>query len=196
MNLRRLAGFLAVWLTPGRAPAHDAFGDLGPFYGGLLHPMVDPVQGLLLFGAALLLARQPAARVRTVYIVMILAGILAVAAHQALPAPELGMRTAGVLMALLGALALSGLSLPILATAALAGGVAIIAGFRGDAPADPRTALLNAAGLSLGLGLFVLFVWCGFDMLQARLGRIAGAVAGSWVTAVGIMVAALPNGVS
>ena len=30
--------------SPHVALAHDAFGDLGPFYGALLHPLADPAQ--------------------------------------------------------------------------------------------------------------------------------------------------------
>lgn len=190
--IRRPAAIAAAALCPGAALAHDAFGDLGPFYGGLLHPLADPAQGLLLVAVAVLLMRQPARQVRLAYPVLVLCGMAAALAHLAIPAPLIGPRTLGLMIAGLGALALTGIVLPASILAVLAGATALIAGFGGDMAPDPRAAILATFGLSLGLAGFVLLLWCGLDMLQSRLGRVAGAVAASWVAAVGLMVAALP----
>ena len=77
---RRAAPALAIGalLAPGPAAAHDAFGDLGPFYVNLLHPLADPAQGLLIAAVAVLLARQPLATVRPAYAALALAGAAAV----------------------------------------------------------------------------------------------------------------------
>jgi hypothetical protein len=192
MTFQRIACGLAFALIPGPALAHDAFGNLGPFYQGLLHPVADPAQGLLLVAAAVLLARQPVASVRKAYLALLLCGVIAIAVHFFVTVPPLKTQVVGALAAVLGGLALTGVSLPVMITVALAGGVAILSGLSGDQTTDFRNGLLAGAGMSIGAPLLVLFLWCFLDFLQKKLGRVAGAVAGSWVAAVGVMTAALP----
>lgn len=190
----RCAAALVILPTSGAAQAHDAFGDLGPFYGGLLHPLVDPVQGVLLAAMAVLLARQPPRRVRVAFLVLLAGVVLAqvVLAAAAQPLPSLGPQVVGPIVVVLGLLALSGLALPASVIVLLAGGLAGLVGLAGDVPEGLRAALLAAGGSVLGVVLFVLLAWSSIDLLQARLGRIAGAVAGSWIVAIGIMATALP----
>ena len=54
--MRRLFLALGLSLAAGPARAHDAFGDLGPFYASLLHPLADPMQAALVIGTAAFLA--------------------------------------------------------------------------------------------------------------------------------------------
>lgn len=190
----RCAAALLALLASGSAQAHDAFGDLGPFYGGLLHPLVDPGQGLLLAAMAVLLARQPIRHVRGAFLALLVGVTLAQVVHAILqPLPGIGTQAVGPIVAVLGLLALIGLTLPAPATGLLAGGLAGLAGLSTDIPDGPRAALLAAGGGALGIALFVLLIWNAIDLLQARLGRIAGAVAGSWILAIGIMATALPS---
>lgn len=184
---------LTVLLGPATAQAHDAFGDLGPFYGGLLHPLVDPAQGLVLTALAVLLARQPRDSVQVAFVAVVIGAVIAAFTHMVLPAPAPSVRLVGLVVAALGLLALAGprLAAPLMAT--IAGSLAIFAGFAGDMPADTRAAILSASGTALGVALPVLLIWAALDWLQARLGRIAGAVAGSWIAAIGVMAAALPE---
>jgi hypothetical protein len=184
---------LAFGLVPEAALAHDAFGDLGPFFGALLHPLADPAQGLLLAATATLLARQPVAGVRVAYAVL-LAGCLAITLVQALwPMNAPSAQFIGALAAALGLLALWGVALRTGLLAAVAGGAAVLAGLAADGlGGDGRSDLLAALGGMAGTALFVLLLWAALDALQDRLGRVAGAVAASWVAAVGLMVAALP----
>jgi len=184
---------LAVGLAPEAALAHDAFGDLGPFFGALLHPLADPAQGLLLAATATLLARQPVAGVRVAYAVL-LAGCMAITVFQGLrPMNAPSAQAIGALAAALGLLALWGRALQTGVLAVMAGGAAVLAGLAADgANGDVRSDLLAALGGMAGTALFVLLLWAALDALQDRLGRVAGAVAASWVAAVGIMVAALP----
>jgi hypothetical protein len=45
--MRRKTLSVSLSYAPASAPAHDAFGDLGPFSTTLHHPMADSVQGAL-----------------------------------------------------------------------------------------------------------------------------------------------------
>jgi hypothetical protein len=90
----------------------------------------------------------------------------------------------------LGLAALSGVALGRGPVVALASAAAVWAGLAIDLPSGFRAGALSALGGSLGIALAGLLVWGLVDALQRRLGRIAGAVAGSWVAAVGVMTAA------
>jgi hypothetical protein len=180
-----------VALLPTAAAAHDAFGDLGPFYATLLHPLADPSQGLVLAAAGVLLARQPLETVRPAYAALALVGAMTVllgglAAHGN---PGLGLVAVG--SAGLGLAALSGVALGRWPAVALAVAAAVMAGLAIDLPPGPRAGSLAALGGALGIALACLLVWGLVDLLQRRLGRVAGAVAGSWIAAVGLMAAAL-----
>jgi urease accessory protein len=183
---------LAAALLPGAASAHDAFGDLGPFYASLLHPLADPAQGLLIAAVAVLLARQPLATVRPAYAALALCGALAMALPLvAAPAPP-GPRATGLAVAALGLAAVLGLRLPAAVAAGLAAAVALAAGLAVDLPPGGRAAGLAAAGGAAGIALGALLVWGGVDYASRRLGRVAGQVAGAWIAAIGVMSAALP----
>ena len=142
--------------SPDVALAHDAFGDLGPFYGALLHPLADPAQGLILAGIAVVLARQPLATVRLAWLALALSGAVTVLSGAWVELAGPGPGVASLAGVVLGLLALSGRDL----------------------------------GLWLSIGLAALLVWGLVDGLQHRFGRVAGAVAASWVAAVGTMAAA------
>jgi len=180
----------AVW--PGAAAAHDAFGDLGPFYASLLHPLADPAQAVLLAATAILLARQPIGSVRPAYAALAAGGLLLAGLHVALPVPAPALQVMGLVAALLAGVALPGrrLPVPVLCLAVvLAAGIAALAL---DRPDDARAAMLSVFGGAAGIALVVLLLWGALDLLQARLGRVAGAVAASWAAATGLMTAALP----
>lgn len=173
--------------------AHDAFGDLGPFYQGLLHPLADPAQGLILAAVAVLLARQPLSSVRPAFATLACVALIAAVLHPFLAIAGVSVQLAGAVALVAGGAALTGMALPSILLAVIGGAVATFAVFSGDTPAGLREAALTAGGTALGITLFVLLLWGGVDQLQARLGRIAGAVAGSWVSAVGLMAVALPG---
>jgi hypothetical protein len=190
--VRRPALVAVLASVPGAAAAHDAFGDLGPFYASLLHPLADPAQGLMIAAAAVLLARQPLATVRAAYAALAACGALAVAAHGLTSLPPLGYRASGLVVAALGLVALSGRQLRPAIAAALSAAVAVAAGLALDLPAGGRATALAAFGGAAGIALLALLVWGGVDFATRRLGPIAGAVAGAWIAAIGIMGAALP----
>jgi hypothetical protein len=193
MNQHRIGAAIAASLIPVGAHAHEAFGDLGPFYGGLLHPLVDPVQGLILVALVVLLASQPRSSVRVAYAAAVITAALTILVHAVRPAAPPGVPLVGLVVAGIGLLSLLGPRIPVAVLVVLAGALAAFAGVAGDMPDGTRAVLLSAGGSCLGIALLVLLAWGGLDLLQSRLGRVAGAVAASWVAAIGVMAAALPS---
>lgn len=88
--------------------------------------------------------------------------------------------------------ALSGWHVPAAATIAICAAVAAAAGLALDLPPGTRAAVLAAFGGAAGIALLALLVRGGIDLATRRLGPVAGAVAGAWIAAIGIMAAALP----
>ncbi|SDG47140.1 hypothetical protein [Alloyangia pacifica] len=191
--LRRTLPAAGIALLPGAALAHDAFGDLGPFYGGLLHPVMAPVQTLLLAAVAILLARQPLASVRVAYPAAVLAGASAIVLNGVLPQLAPSVRFGAIAAVATGGLALWGRPLPRSLLLAVVMAVTALAAFAGDPAVPTREGMLAALGAILGIGAFVLLLWGVADMAQSRLGRIAGAVAAAWLIAIGAMAAVLPG---
>jgi hypothetical protein len=48
-------------------------------------------------------------------------------------------------------------------------------------------------GGAAGIALLALIVWGGVDLATRRISPVSGLVAGAWITAIGIMGAALPG---
>jgi hypothetical protein len=193
MSLRARGAPAALAVAFARdAAAHDAFGDLGPFYASLLHPLADPAQGLLLSALAVLLARQSLDAVRPAYVALAVGGAAGVllGAFMGVQAP--GQRLAAVAALLLGLAAAAGLRLGPGVATAVAAASSIAAGLASDLAPGLRPGILAATGGALGIALGGLLAWGLIDLLQRRFGRVAGAVAGSWIAAVGLMTAALP----
>ena len=190
---RRLLLAAALALAPGAASAHAAFGDLGPFYASLLHPLADPGQGLLVTATAVLLARQPLVVLRAGYAALAAGGLTGILLHAVLHLPAPGEHAAAGAAAMLGTGALFRLPLPPVPAATLAALAGAAAGVAIDLPPGLQAGGLALLGGAAGIALACLMVWGLVDALQRRLGMVAGAVAGSWIAAIGIMVAALPG---
>ena len=190
---RRLVLAAALALAPGAASAHAAFGDLGPFYASLLHPLADPGQGLLVAATAVLLARQPLAALRAGYAALAAGGLTGILLRSVLHLPAPGEHAAAAAAAVFGAAALFRLPLAPVAAATLAALAGAAAGLAIDLPPGLHAGVLALLGGAIGIALAGLMVWGLVDALQRRLGMVAGAVAGSWIAAIGIMVAALPG---
>ena len=179
-------------LFPGAAQAHAAFGDIGPFYQSLLHPLADPAQGLILAGLAVLLVRQTKEKVQRAFLVLLIAVVAATLLRLAVSTPEFALRWVGIAVASLGLLAISGWSMPLPLLLVITACVGVSAAIAPDFPPDPGAAVLAVGGSVGGVLLLVLAIWGGLDSLQLRLGRVAPTVAGSWIAAIGVMAAALP----
>jgi hypothetical protein len=192
---RPLATAAALVAAASPAAAHDAFGDLGPFYQAALHPFADPAQGLVLVATALLLARQPRASVRPAYAALVLAAGVTLALGSLLHLPAPGLRTMAVAAL---ALALATLFAPRPGPT----GTTLAAVFTGAALAlplapeigtvVPRAALLGLIGGALGIAVVTLWTWGAAEWADRRISPLATSVAAAWVGAVALMTAALP----
>lgn len=195
---RRKSGIvLALVLTPaalclGSAPAsaHDAFGDLGPFYASLLHPLADPLQAVLLAGSAAFLAGRPLTDTRVAFPVFIGMAALAaslLAAGAAIAFPTVLTAWAALLAGL--AALLPATWPPRWVTCVL---VAVTGALTGLAPGTPATgAILQPwLGTVLGISALAILAWFALETGSRRLTPLVPRVAGSWVAAIGILVAA------
>ncbi|MCZ0962355.1 hypothetical protein [Paracoccus benzoatiresistens] len=80
---------IAMAFLPEAVRAHDALGDLGPFYANVLHLLADPAQGHVIAALAVFLARQPLAAAQAGFAALaasVLAATLAV--HLGLAGPN------------------------------------------------------------------------------------------------------------
>jgi hypothetical protein len=176
---------------PARALAHDAFGDLGPFYANLLHPLADPLQAVLLLGAAALIAGRPLDVTRTAlacFGLSALVGYLALIALPEVEAPRILFPGITLLVGL-GA-TLSRKHMPnwiLLPLVAAAGG---LTGTSADFPAV-QTAYQAAAGTILGLCGLVILAWLALDVACSKGLNVVSRVVGSWVAAIAVLVFAL-----
>jgi urease accessory protein len=193
----RRPGFLVALIVaamPQAAAAHDAFGDLGPFYQAFLHPLADPSQALLVTAAAVLLSVQPIASVRLAFVALAVGAGLVLVARMVLPVPEPG--PALVALMVTGAAAFGVLSLkpgPAV-TSVLAMALGGAAALQVDPPAGGIvTATLILAGGLAGVSFASLFLWGAIDLAARRISPLAPRVAGAWLAAIGIMMAALPS---
>lgn len=193
MNPRRLFCVGAAVLLPDTASAHEAFGDLGPFYTHMLHPAVDPAQALVLVGAGALLTRQPIATVKLAYAVLVVAGALAVSILVLVPFASPGLWLTATTTILLGLLTISGMLLPRWMVCALCAAVAVLAASALDMTGTGLAVLQKAIGGALGLAVTVLFFWGFLDFAVRRIHPVSAAVVGSWIAAVGLLILVLPS---
>jgi len=191
--IRRLAlAALGLVSWPGAALAHDAFGDLGPFYQAFLHPLADPAQGLLVAAAAVALAVQPITSLRLAFVALVVGAVAMLTTRSVLPVADpslLAVATLTLLTAVIGVLSLRPAPAVTAGIAAILGAVAALPldGARGGVPG-----VLTVAGGTAGIAFGTLFLWGAIDLAARRISPLAPRVAGAWLAAIGVMVAALP----
>ncbi len=188
--MRLLPLTLLLAAVPGPVLAHDAFGDLGPFYASLLHPLADPIQAALVLGTAAFLAGRSLDTVRVALPVFMAAAALS----HLLISWRFGI-VAPPIVAAAGAVAVGGAAtLPDRRTRPYAGVLLVAAtgalvGLAPDRP--PATgALQTILGTVLGIAAITTLAWAALDALARRVSGLAPAVAGSWVAAVGLLAGA------
>jgi hypothetical protein len=186
--MRRRCWLPVLAIVPSPALAHDAFGDLGPFYASLLHPLADPLQAALVAGIAAFLAGRSIATARLalpVFVAGAALGLWFAWRPGVVPVP-LVPEAAAVLIGL--AATLPDRWTPVWLALPLAALIGMLAGL---APGQPDGAPLQPLlGGFLGIGIFAALGWAGLDALARRLSPVAPAVAGSWVAAMGLLVGA------
>lgn len=181
---------LLLILAPAPVRAHDAFGDLGPFFGSLLHPLADPLQAALLAGTAAYLAGRRLDAVRRALPVFAAALVSAQVALALVPEVEVPTLLVAATALLIGAAAIvPDQSLPRWFGLIL---VAVAGALAGLAPgALPQaSALQSFFGNLLGVAMLTILLWSAFDAAARRLSPLAPRVVGSWVAAIAIIVGA------
>jgi hypothetical protein len=188
--MRRLFLALGLSLAAGPARAHDAFGDLGPFYASLLHPLADPMQAALVIGTAAFLAGRALGTVRLALPVFAATAALA----HLLLSWRLGVLPPPLLVAVAAVAVGGAATLPDRWTRDPAGLVLVAAtgvlvGLAPDRP-PAQGALQPILGTVLGVAILATIAWAALDAAARRLSPLAPAVAGSWVAAVGLLAGA------
>lgn len=180
---------LAVF-APVPAFAHDAFGDLGPFYASLLHPLADPLQGVLLLGTAAFLAGRPLSTVRPALPIFLAAAALGYAAIGMRPDLAFSPLLGGCLALIAGlAATLPDPYVPRMPGLALVAATGALAGLAPGAPLA-GSALQASLGTLAGIAALTTLAWYAFDSAGRRVTPIVPKVVGSWVAAIGILIAA------
>lgn len=187
--LRAFASLIVVGCVADPARAHGGFEGVGPFYGGLLHPLAVPAHLIALIAIGIFSGQRGWAFVVGGF--PYLAG--GTLAGLALASPAIEPAATPLL---LGAAVVTGLAialearLPVpaaVAWVALAG--ALVAA---DSPAAPPTTAPAEAGTAsvlalagTGLGILLLFAWWAlpFSRVQLAWQRIGIRVLGSWLVA-------------
>lgn len=195
--MRRSArGALALYVLAA-APSAWAHGDsarLGSFFGGVMHPLLEPAHLVALLALGLLLGQHGEDAMRR--LLAPLAAALAVGlALAALWPPAQAWPTSLLLLvaaALAGGVVAADLMLPRSLQALAA--VAIGLGIGLASPAEGITTLsrfVMAAGVALGVCAWVTLVASSVAALRRPAARLLVRVAGSWLLACALLVLAL-----
>ena len=182
--------FVVLALLPTVAHAHLVNSGLGPFYDGMLHLLLSPGDLLGLLAAALLAGlRGPRASRLTVLVLPLawmLFGLIGLNLSTSLQLNFLSVLSFVILGALV---ALDPKRLPEWAVALLAGLFGALHGLlNGSALAAIGAGVVSLFGIVATVFVVTLIVASLVVPLQRAWMRITVRVAGSWVTAVGILM--------
>jgi urease accessory protein len=179
--------FLLMW--PAGAEAHLVSTGFGPFYDGVMHLALSPDDLLSVLAIALLSGLCGARHVRAVLFTLptawVVAGWLGMQR-----ATEVSVPVASTLSFLVvGALAAADLKVPWSLVAGLALGLGLLHGFmNGTAMAQAGGGSVALLGTATAVFMTVALV-AGFVVsLRAAWARVAVRVAGSWITAIGLLM--------
>jgi hydrogenase/urease accessory protein HupE len=204
-HLRALAGATAA-LLPLPASAHLVGTRFGDFYGGLLHLLLSPEHVLPILGLGLLAGLQPPQRARWMLaalplgmLVGLLMGLWALpSADHSGNARIMAMATtpwlAPAFIALLGLLVALAWRLPAWLLAGIAVAVGVVEGLGNGVGIGPDTSVLLYLPGTLAAGVVPLALIAAATLRlrgQADWVSIAVRAAGSWLAAIGLMVAAV-----
>ena len=177
-------------LLPTVAHAHLVNSGLGPFYDGMLHLLLSPGDLLGLLAAALLAGLRGRRASRLTVLVMpaawLLFGLVGLNLSTSLQLNFLSVLSFVILGALV---ALDPKRLPEWAVAALAGSFGALHGLlNGSALSAIGAGVVSLLGIVATVFVITLIVASLVVPLRRAWTRIAVRVAGSWVTAVGILM--------
>ncbi len=190
--MKRLA--LILIALPAPVSAHAAFGDLGPFYQGFLHPAADPAQGLLVAAGAIALARQPISTVRKAFPALVGAAFFTLLIGNWFAPPQPGVTVVALSALFISLWAIVPLRTPVM----IVSGLAILLGALAAVPLlgsdrAGRELVLMLFGGTLGIAIFTLFLWGAAEWADRRIVKVASAVVAAWIAAISLMTATLPS---
>jgi urease accessory protein len=182
-----LVAALIAAATP--AHAHLMNSGFGPFYDGLAHPLMSP-EDLLPALAVTLLAGLAGARYgRWALATLPAAWLLGMLGGWALALPAAPASAVAVATAVTGALAASGLRLPLSVVTSWAALLGVLHGVgNGSELAAVAGGLLAIIGIACSLAAIVSLVTGQVAVLQAHWARLAVRISGSWIAAVGMLM--------
>lgn len=190
-----LGGGLAVALLPLPAAAHLVGTRFGDFYAGALHPITALEHLVPWLAMGILAGSQGSAAGRRVLLAFPLGTVVGVALAWMLPEAATWTRAANTgSFVLLGALIAIAWPLPLMAVSAIAASLGIVHGYgNGLAMSSETNLVLFLAGVtSAGTILVSLTAATTVELLRWRSwARTAVRAAGSWIFAVGLMMAGL-----
>lgn len=180
---------LTALAAPRAAFAHATNTGFGPFYDGLAHLFVTPEDLLTTVAVALLAALHGKAAGRRAVFTLPAAWLVGMGAGTVLGEPPGLAWVVLLLMVTLGVLVAVDRRLPeivLLGAAVLAG---VLHGYgNGAAGAEARLGALFVAGVACGVFVLVTLVGGHVVSLRASWARVAVRVAGSWITAIGLLM--------
>ncbi|MDB5649929.1 MAG: putative rane protein of unknown function [Hyphomicrobiales bacterium] len=197
--LRLSTTALALFLSATTADAHIIAARLGDFYAGALHPLTDLQDVILWTALGVLAGSLGAAKGRWLVLLFpigLLAGLaVARTSDLALAGPVLD----AACIVVLGLLLVTRLNLPTPLLAAIAVVLAVIRGAANGGDLDPTTnTILFASGMAAAGYVAVTLIMAGtVAFSEAGAGAPAGwkvialRALGSWIAAIGLMMAGL-----
>ena len=182
--------FLLVLVgAPGQAMAHLVNTGFGPFYDGIVHVLATPEDLLLIVALTLLAGLRGAPCGRAVLCVLPVAWLAgAVAGGMTGLAVDIPVLSAALLIAV-GALVAVDLRLSLIWVTALALTCGVLHGyFNGASLARARVSGLAVVGIASAVFVLVSLLSGQVTALRAYWTRIVVRVAGSWLTAIGLLM--------
>lgn len=176
-----------VW--PGISEAHLMSTGFGPFYDGMMHLALSPDDLLGVLAIALLSglvgARHGRVVLFTLSLTWLVGGLIGLQVDR-----EVSLSVAStVSFLMLGALVTVDRKLPLALAAGLACALGLLHGFlNGTAMRQIGGGLVAIAGITSGVFVVVALVAAFVVSLRAVWARVAVRVAGSWITAIGLLM--------
>lgn len=188
-KISNIALFLLIAMWPSVSQAHLVTTGLGPFYDGVSHLAMSPDDLLSAVALALLAGLSGARAGRNVLFLLppvwLLGGMFGLRMEQ-----EVSLTIFSLLSFLVtGALVALDRKLPLLLILTLTGSFGLLHGFlNGSAMAQAGGGFLALFGISVAVFVLTALFSALVVSLRAQWSRIAVRVAGSWITAVGLLM--------
>ncbi|MBW2144075.1 MAG: HupE/UreJ family protein [Deltaproteobacteria bacterium] len=188
-KIHGIAAALAILLWPSISQAHLVNTGLGPFYDGISHLAMSPDDLLSALALALLAGLSGARAGRKVLFLLppiwLLGGLFGLRMEQEVSLPLFSILS----FLVTGALVALDRRLPLLLISALTCCFGFLHGFlNGSAMAQAGGGFLALFGISVTVFVLVALVAALVVSLKAQWARITVRVAGSWITAIGLLM--------